>query len=251
MPREEATTKLNLDSIQPLYAPWEEPTAHRGRADQPGKPAPIIARRRPSKKPVVNMLRGLVREWREQNYPGASTTSQMLLGYWFDRSHRVRGTALPGGGFEEIDFRYYFCQREAVETLIYLKEVRGTDRVSQILSEYGSVAEQTAALGVKDEDDAWARAAFKMATGSGKTKAMALCIAWSYFHAMLESHSPMAKHFVLIAPGLTVYERLKDDFSGGRIFDADPIIPPEWRGDWNMSVVEQDAAGGATTGGVI
>jgi len=243
----DTTTKpLNLDSIQPLYAPWEEPTAHRGRADQPGKLAPIIARRRPSKKPVVNTLRGLVREWREQNYPGASTTSQMLLGYWFDRAHRVKG---PDG--TEIDFRYYFCQREAVETLIYLKEVRGTERLSQILSEYGSPTEQTAALGVKDEDDAWARAAFKMATGSGKTKAMALCIAWSYFHAMLESNSPMAKHFVLIAPGLTVYERLKDDFSGGRIFDADPIIPPEWRGDWNISVVEQDAAGGAATGGVI
>lgn len=241
-----ADTKLNLDSIHPLYAPWEEPTAHRGRADQPGKPAPIVARRRPSKKPVVNTLRGLVRDWREQGYPGASSTSQLLLGYWFDRSHRVKG---PDGS--EIDFRYYFCQREAIETLIYLKEVRGTDRVSQILGEYGSTTEQTAALGVKDEDDAWARAAFKMATGSGKTKAMALCIAWSYFHAMLESRSPMAKHFVLIAPGLTVYERLKDDFSGGRIFDSDPIIPPEWRGDWNISVVEQDAAGGVATGGVI
>jgi len=246
MPTDTTTKPLNLDSIQPLYAPWEEPTAHRGRADERGKPAPIIARRRPSKKSVVNTLRGLVREWREQNYPGASATSQLLLGYWFDRAHRVKG---PDG--TEIDFRYYFCQREAVETLIYLKEVRGTDRVSQILGTYGSLAEQTAALGVKDEDDAWARAAFKMATGSGKTKAMALCIAWSYFHAMLESHSPMAKHFVLIAPGLTVYERLKDDFSGGRIFDADPIIPPEWRGDWNISVVEQDAAGGAATGGVI
>ena len=247
MPTDTTTKPLNLvDSIQPLYAPWEEPTAHRSRADERGKPAPIIARRRPSKKPVVNTLRGLVREWREQNYPGASATSQLLLGYWFDRSHRVKG---PDG--TEIDFRYYFCQREAVETLIYLKEVRGTDRVSQILSEYGSPTEQTAALGVKDEDDAWALAAFKMATGSGKTKAMALCIAWSYFHAMRESHSPMAKHFVLIAPGLTVYERLKDDFSGGKIFDTDPIIPPEWRGDWNISVVEQDAAGGAATGGVI
>lgn len=246
MPSEPAVTPLNLDSIQPLYAPWEEPTAHRGRADQPGKPAPVIARRRPSKKPVVNTLRGLVRDWREQRYPGASATSQLLLGYWFDRSHKVKG---PDGA--EIDFRYYFCQREAVETLIYLKEVRGTDRVSQILGEYGSPTEQTAALGVSDADDAWARAAFKMATGSGKTKAMALCIAWSYFHACFESRSPMAKHFVMIAPGLTVYERLKDDFSGGRIFDTDPIIPPEWRGDWNMSVVEQDAAGGAATGGVI
>lgn len=242
----DAPHTINLDAIRPIYAPWEEPTSHRARAQEPGKPAPTVPRRRPSKKAVVNTLRGLVREWREQGYPGASSTSQLLLAYWFDRTHRVKG---PEG--EEVEFRYYFCQREAIETLIYLKEVRGTDRVSQLLAEYGSPAEQTAALGISDEDDAWPRAAFKMATGSGKTKAMALAIAWSYFHALLESGSPMAKHFVIIAPGLTVYERLKEDFGGAVIFDKDPIIPPEWRGDWNMSVVEQDAAGGAATGGVI
>ncbi|MBC7835700.1 MAG: DEAD/DEAH box helicase family protein [Phycisphaerales bacterium] len=243
---------LNLDSVSPLYAPWEEPVAHRARADQPGKPALVVARRRPSKLPVVNTLRGLVREWRENEYPGASKTTRTLLHYWFERSHRIPG---PGG---DVEFRYYFCQREAVETLIYLKEVRKTDRVSQLLAEYGGPLLATAALGVPDEEDAWARAAFKMATGSGKTKAMALAIAWSYFHALFESESPMAKHFVLIAPGLTVYERLKDDFAGGKVFDppaarggGDPVIPPEWRGDWNISVVEQDAAGGAATGGVI
>lgn len=242
-------TSLNLDAVSPLYAPWEEPTAHRARADQPGKAAPVIARRRPSKLPVVNTLRGLVREWRENEYPGASKTTRALLHFWFERSHRIPG---PDG---DVEFRYYFCQREAVETLIYLKEVRKTDRVSQLLAEYGGPLLATAALGVPDEEDAWARAAFKMATGSGKTKAMALAIAWSYFHALFESDSPMAKHFVLIAPGLTVYERLKDDFAGGKVFDppprGDPVIPPEWRGDWNISVVEQDAAGGAATGGVI
>lgn len=240
---------LNLDSVSPLYAPWEEPVAHRARADQPGKPALVVARRRPSKLPVVNTLRDLVRDWRKNEYPGVSKTSRTLLHFWFERSHRVPG---PGGDF---DFRYYFCQREAIETLIYLKEVRHTDRVSQILATYGGPLLETAALGVPDTEDAWARAAFKMATGSGKTKAMALAVAWSYFHALFESDSPMARHFVLIAPGLTVYERLKDDFAGGRIFDApprgDPIIPPEWRGDWNITVVEQDAAGGAATGGAI
>ncbi len=240
---------LNLDSVTPLYAPWEEPVAHRARAVQVGKPASIVARRRPSKLPVVNTLRGLVREWRENEYPGASKTTRTLLHYWFERSHRVPG---PDG---DIDFRYYFCQREAIETLIYLKEVRKTDRVSQILAEYGGPLLEAAAHGVPPEEDAWARAAFKMATGSGKTKAMALAIAWSYFHALFETDSPMAKHFVVIAPGLTVYERLKDDLAGGKVFDppprGDPVIPPEWRGDWNISVVEQDAAGGAATGGVI
>jgi len=102
---------------------------------------------------------------------------------------------------QEIDFRYYFCQREAVETLIFLKEVWKTDRVSQILDEFGSDNDKIAAYGISDVEDAWAKAAFKMATGSGKTKAMAPCIAWSYFHSLFESDSPMAKHFVLIAPG--------------------------------------------------
>lgn len=239
------TGKLNLDSVAPLYAPWEEPTAHRTRAEKEGAPAKVVARRRPSQRTVVNTLRDLVREWRDSGYNGVSLTTRTLLNYWFERSHRVKA------GAEEIDFRYYFCQREAVETFIFLKEMWQKDRVSQILDEFGSENDKIAAYGISDEEDAWAKAAFKMATGSGKTKAMALCMAWSYFHALFESESPMARHFVLIAPGLTVYERLKDDFSNGRIFETDPIIPPEWKGDWNISVVEQDAAGGAATGGVI
>ncbi len=238
--------KLNLDAIAPLCAPWEEPTAHRTRAEKDGAPAVVVARRRPSRRTVVNNLRDLVRDWRESGYTGVSLTTRTLLSHWFERSHRI-----AGANGEEIDFRYYFCQREAVETFIFLKEMWQKDRVSQILDEFGSETDKVAAYGISDEEDAWAKAAFKMATGSGKTKAMALCIAWSYFHLLFESESPMARHFVLIAPGLTVYERLKDDFAGGKIFDTDPIIPPEWKGDWNISVVEQDAAGGAATGGVI
>ncbi|NJP11271.1 MAG: DEAD/DEAH box helicase family protein, partial [Leptolyngbyaceae cyanobacterium RU_5_1] len=92
---------------------------------------------------------------------------------------------------------------------------------------------------------------FKLATGAGKTKVMSLGIVWSYFHALRESDSEMARHFVVIAPNLTVYERLKDDFGNGRVFDEDPLIPPEWRGDWNLSVVLQDEASGAATGGTL
>jgi type III restriction enzyme len=84
---------------------------------------------------------------------------------------------------------------------------------------------------------------------------MSLAIVWSYFHALRESDSDMARHFVLIAPGLTVYERLKDDFRPGDgrpdIFNGDPLIPPEWRGDWNFSVVLQDEAAGAASGGIL
>ena len=84
---------------------------------------------------------------------------------------------------------------------------------------------------------------------------MSLAIVWSYFHALRESDSPMARHFVVIAPNLTVFERLKEDFKpargGGDIFDHDPLIPVAWRGDWNLSVVLQDEASGAATGGTL
>ena len=84
---------------------------------------------------------------------------------------------------------------------------------------------------------------------------MSLAIVWSYFHALRESDSEMARYFVLIAPGLTVYERLKDDFRPGDgrpdIFAKDPLIPPEWGRDWHLSVVLQDEAVGITSGGVL
>jgi type III restriction enzyme len=94
-----------------------------------------------------------------------------------------------------------------------------------------------------------------MATGSGKTKVMSLAIVWSYFHALRETDSPMARHFVIVAPNLTVFERLKEDFKpdggGPDIFDTDPLIPVEWRGDWNLTTVLQDEASGASTGGTL
>jgi type III restriction enzyme len=158
---------------------------------------------------------------------------------WFNRAHRK---TTPDG--EEFEFRYYFCQREAVETLIYLKEVRRIEYLSQIIADFGGVNAELQALGITEDEDAWSRYAFKLATGAGKTKVMSLCIVWSYFHALREPDSEMARHFVVIAPNLTVYERLKDDFGNGRVFEEDPLIPPEWRGDWNLSVVLQDEASG-------
>jgi len=135
--------------------------------------------------------------------------------------------------------------------LIYLKEVRRLETLSQVIAEFGGPDAEIQALGIKEDEDAWTRYAFKLATGSGKTKVMSLAIVWSYFHALRESDSNMARHFVMIAPNLTVFERLKVDFQDGKIFDADPLIPSEWRGDWNMSVVLQDEASGAATGGTL
>lgn len=237
-------TAQSSSILEPLFSPWAEPTHHRVRVED--GPAKIVEGRRPSPIEAVNNLRSAVREWREAFYVGSSDTTIQLLNYWFERAHRQ---TIPTG--EEFEFRYYFCQREALETLIYLKEVRRIECLSQIIAEFGGPSAEIQALGITEEEDAWSRYAFKLATGAGKTKVMSLAIVWSYFHALRESDSEMARHFVVIAPNLTVYERLKEDFGNGKIFDNDPLIPPEWRGDWNMSVVLQDEASGAATGGTL
>jgi type III restriction enzyme len=247
------STTLNPTVLEPLFAPWQEPNAHRVRAEKTGDPAVIKQGRRASPIEVVNNLRAAVRDWREAFYIGASDTTIQLLNHWFNRAHRLTFPSKEGAGvgLEEFEFRYYFCQREAVETLIYLKEVRRIECLSQIIAEFGGANAELQALGITEDEDAWSRYAFKLATGAGKTKVMSLCIVWSYFHALRESDSEMARHFVVIAPNLTVYERLKEDFGNGRVFAEDPLIPPEWHGDWNLSVVLQDEASGAATGGTL
>jgi type III restriction enzyme len=240
------SSSLNSTILEPLFAPWAEPSAHRVRAEKIGDPAVIVKGRRASPIDLVSNLRSAVRDWREAFYIGASDTTIQLLTHWFGRAHRQ--TTANG---EEFEFRYYFCQREAIETLIYLKEVRRIECLSQIIAEFGGATAELQALGITEDEDSWSRYAFKLATGAGKTKVMSLCIVWSYFHALRESDSEMARHFIVIAPNLTVYERLKDDFGNGRVFDTDPLIPPEWRGDWNLSVVLQDEASGAATGGTL
>ncbi len=242
----EESPVINLQALEPLFAPWEEPNSHRVRADSPGEAAKVVKGRRASPIVIANNLRSAVREWRETFYMGVSDTTRQLLSHWFERPHRVK----TADG-EEFEFRYYFCQREAIETLIYLKESRRIDCLSQIVNEFGGEGAEIAALGITEEEDEWSRYAFKLATGTGKTKVMSLAIVWNYFHALRESDSPMARHFLVIAPNLTVYERLKEDFADEKIFRTDPLIPPEWMGDWNMSVVLQDEASGAATGGVL
>lgn len=233
-------------SIDPLFSPWEEPNQHRTKAKTPGAPAEIRDGRRPSPIVIVQNLRAEMSQWRLAGYPGTSDTTRELLSHWFGREHRL--TNLAGDSFP---FHYYFCQREAVETFIYLRECRAITTLSSLTENFGSGSTEeryTAALGIAPDEDRWPRYAFKIATGAGKTKCMSLAIVWSYFHALRESDSPMAKHFLLIAPNIIVFERLKEDFANGKIFQSDPLVPPAWRGDFNPYVVLQDeASGGSAT----
>ncbi|MEN6532639.1 MAG: DEAD/DEAH box helicase family protein [Bryobacteraceae bacterium] len=237
---------INPSALEPLFGPADIPSHYRIRGKTPGAPAEVVKGRRPSPVAIAQNLRREVSEWRDAQYGGASDTTRALLNHWFGRDHQITD---PNG--QLFPFSYYFCQRESIETLIYLYEVRGIRTLSALTANFGGPNSELAALGVSPDDDLWAKYAFKVATGAGKTKIMSLAIVWSYFHALRETDSPMAKHFLIVAPGITVFERLRSDFENGRIFDTDPLIPVEWRGDWNMSVVLQDEASGASTGGTI
>ena len=183
-------------------------------------PYDVPGMRKPSAAPLVDGIRAEVDPWRQQGYPGSSPTSRRLLEHWFLDEHETE----PG-----IPFRYYFAQREAMETLVYLAEVVKARSTGALIARYAQ--HEVAAAGERHP-----RYVVKMATGSGKTKVMSLAIAWSYFHALREPDSPLTGIALLIAPNLIVYERLREDFENGAIFRDDPVIPPEWRSDFDMVV---------------
>ena len=147
---------VNPGALEPLFGPSDFPNAHRARSASPGAPAEVIVGRRPSPITVTQYLRLEVSDWRDACYAGASDTSIELLNYWFHSDHRVM-TSIG----EEFPFNYYFCQREAIETLIYLHEVRGIRTQSALTANFGGANRATDALGISPEEDRWAKYAFK------------------------------------------------------------------------------------------
>ncbi|MFN8484670.1 MAG: DEAD/DEAH box helicase family protein [Anaerolineae bacterium] len=172
--------------------------------------------------PCVPAIRQEVEQWQAKGRPGVTKTTKRLLAWWFENDHRTR----DGG-----KFTYYDAQREAIETLIYLWEVKGVRRRGELLLTYAKG--QKIALPPNDD---FGRYALKMATGSGKTKVMALAMVWQYFNAVRGEGDDYATTFLLIAPNVIVLERLMADFQGGRIFKSDPTIPPDFKIDWDFDV---------------
>ena len=181
--------------------------------------------------PCVPAIREKVREWAAGGYKGAMETSRVLLNYWFKPepgdfestgSHRLRD-----GRF----FQYHRSQREAMETLVYLYEVAGVRRHKDLLEKFAPA--DVPHIRLRQYDD-FARYCVKMATGSGKTKVIALAVAWQYFNAVIEGLDDYAKTSLIIAPNVIVFERLRSDFEGGVIFRRDPIIPPEFQIYWEF-----------------
>lgn len=186
--------------------------------------------------PLVAKIREEVKAWRDAGYQSASATSKSLLHWWFDTEHLI----------EQADgslasFRYYFAQREAVETIVWLHDVRGVKDKFDLLRFDASGAISS---GMFDED--WPRYVLKMATGAGKTKVLSLLVAWSYFHKLYEPDSRLARNFLLIAPNIIVLDRLRADFDGLRIFFNDPVLPDnghdgrDWRDDLQLTLHIQD-----------
>ena len=80
--------------------------------------------------PLVHKLRQEIKNWRDKNYEGVSDTSRALLRWWFQTEHPTE----TADGM--VDFQYYFAQREAIETVIYLYEVAGVkDKYDRMIEE--------------------------------------------------------------------------------------------------------------------
>src|SRR3990170_6964219 len=158
--------------------------------------------------PLVSQLRKKVKEWRDSGYAGATDTSKSLLNWWFKTPH-----LLPQADGTMAEFRYYFAQREALETIIYLYDVVEVKDKFDLMR-----FDSSGAVSAGMFDETWRRFVVKMATGSGKTKVMSLALAWSFYHKLYEPESNLARNFLVIAPNIIVLDRLHRDFGGLRIF---------------------------------
>ena len=186
--------------------------------------------------PLVHQIREQVNTWREDGYKGASETSISLLNWWFNTPHLLDQADAAMG-----EFQYYFAQREALETIIYLYDVvRVKDKYD--LMRFDSSGAVSSGM----FDESWRRFVVKMATGTGKTKVMSLVVAWSFFHKLYEPDSELSRNFLVIAPNIIVLDRIYHDFQGLRIFFSDPVLPDNgfggrnWRDDFQLTLHVQD-----------
>jgi type III restriction enzyme len=150
--------------------------------------------------PLVNKIRPRVEAWRDTDYPGASGITKRLLAHWRDPEQRESK-------------RFFFCQLEAIETLMWLAEAPESERVG---------------IKVPGDGGEFTRLCSKMATGSGKTILMAMLIAWQVLNKVTYPQDKrFSKNILLIAPGLTVRNRLEVLVPGsaGNYYHEFQIVP--------------------------
>ncbi len=143
--------------------------------------------------PIIASLRQRVDAWRlipDPNDWNVTPETARLLQHW--RSHQFSS------------FRPFFCQVEAMETLIWLTEVapsRGRD--GRVFLDHLAGANEQANPGL-------ARLALKLATGAGKTTVMAMLIAWQTLNAVRRPNSRnFTRGFLVVTPGITIRDRLR------------------------------------------
>jgi len=132
--------------------------------------------------PLVNAIRLRVKSWRKSGYPGVTGITKKLLDYWYDGSLRE-------------NFEFFYCQFDAIETLIWLVEAPDAEKVGITIPTDGGL---------------FKRLCSKMATGSGKTTVMAMLIAWQVLNKVTyPQNKNYSKNVLIIAPNLTVKSRLQ------------------------------------------
>src|SRR5881296_2863991 len=169
----------------------------------------------------VNQLRNEVRGWREANYPGTALVTRRLLEWWFERDEERRA----------IGRRFFFCQQEAIETVIYLYEVQKRRK----MPETGDLL----------------RYALKLATGTGKTVVMALFVTWATLHKNKVSGSSLSANFLVLVPNLTVRDRVSGRPRGdglshsgeNNLYDAFDMVPPEYHDEFRPNVLVRNWQG--------
>ncbi len=200
--------------------------------------------------PLVNRLRKDVKRWRDSGYKGATRTTRELFRWWSDpdRSRRL-----------------FFCQLEAVETVVYLLELGlpgklqstnyktfelDPDNLKRLLSDeppefpelkdrelyYPRLVDPSG----DEEKQALIRLGLKMATGSGKTVVMAMLVAWAFANRAVNPASTWFPNAVLVmAPNLTVKGRLRvlDPAAEDNYYDRFDLVPPAYRGHLNQGRV--------------
>lgn len=156
----------------------------------------------------INQIRSRVSLWRKGNYPGITKTTRRLLEYWIN---------------PERERKLFFCQIEALETIIYLTEVA---------NKYGdSWIENSLRRFNEDANPALFRIAFKMATGSGKTVVMAMLIAWHVLNKLANTQDArFTDTFLIVTPGITIRDRLRVLLPNDpqNYYHERDILPAEW-----------------------
>lgn len=129
----------------------------------------------------VNKIRARVDAWRENDCPGITGITKRLLTHWQDPKERK-------------ERRFFFCQLEAIETLIWLTEAPDAEKVG---------------IDIAPDGGDFSRWCSKMATGSGKTIVMSMIISWQILNKVANPRDTrFSKNILVIAPGLTVKSRL-------------------------------------------